>query len=211
MQFAPFRELSNQENSTQCLLSTANSCLHSRAALWTRRESNPRPNREPLRFLHAYPTIDFHSAAGHWQPTSNLYCVFQLQATVIAICDLPLDEASLPVTRSGVTRRDLHVPTYRPGLSIITYCNQAASAYELLSFLTCDLIFESHTTKCSACLLNRSSRCQNQGRAHIIFPRDKQSQSSFQPVNERFFATNAAREYTINFVEGDELTEEFVD
>jgi hypothetical protein len=40
--------------------------------LWSWRESNPRANKEDKSFLHAYPVINFRSAAGKGQPTTDL-------------------------------------------------------------------------------------------------------------------------------------------
>ena len=41
--------------------------------LWSWRESNPRPNRETIRFLHAYSGLHFRAAARPGPPTDALF------------------------------------------------------------------------------------------------------------------------------------------
>jgi len=36
--------------------------------LWSWRESNPRPNKEQISLLHAYPVIGFRTRTGSWHP-----------------------------------------------------------------------------------------------------------------------------------------------
>ncbi len=40
--------------------------------LWSRRDSNPRPNKQHIRFLHAYSAIDFRRKADSRPPTLRL-------------------------------------------------------------------------------------------------------------------------------------------
>jgi len=40
--------------------------------MWTWRESNPRPNKETIRFLHAYPSLRFRATARPGPPTAAL-------------------------------------------------------------------------------------------------------------------------------------------
>lgn len=39
-------------------------------SLWSWRESNPRPNKEPKSFLHAYPSVD--PSAATWSKATQL-------------------------------------------------------------------------------------------------------------------------------------------
>ena len=45
---------------------------HRHFCLWSWRESNPRPNRETIRFLHAYFSLHFRDAARPEPPTTSL-------------------------------------------------------------------------------------------------------------------------------------------
>ena len=44
--------------------------------LWSWRESNPRPNEEAIRFLHAYPLIDCRVQTGSGPPIPTLSPLF---------------------------------------------------------------------------------------------------------------------------------------
>ena len=41
-------------------------------AMWSWRESNPRPNRETIRFLHAYSSLWFSNADKTWTTNRHL-------------------------------------------------------------------------------------------------------------------------------------------
>ncbi len=49
--------------------------------LWSWRDLNPRPNAELMRFLRAYPAIDFHRKAGRRQPEPSAYPLNFRQST----------------------------------------------------------------------------------------------------------------------------------
>jgi len=50
-----------------------------RLCLWSRGESNPGPNREPICFLHAYLIIGFRKVTGNEQPITSLVSVLLAQ------------------------------------------------------------------------------------------------------------------------------------
>ena len=49
------------------------SSTKSTAKLWSRRVSNPRPNKEQLRFLHVYFVIGFRNKSEHKHPNLSLF------------------------------------------------------------------------------------------------------------------------------------------
>lgn len=52
--------------------------------LWSWRDSNPRPNKQHIRFLHAYSTIGFRLKAEDRHPTSSLSSkVFEFQPKLL--------------------------------------------------------------------------------------------------------------------------------
>ena len=65
--------------------------------LWSWRESNPRPNRETIRFLHAYLGLHFRDAARSKPPTATLS-----------------SKTSSPSRGSQETISDLPAPLYLP-------------------------------------------------------------------------------------------------
>ena len=65
--------------------------------LWSWRESNPRPNRETIRFLHAYLGLHFRDAARPKPPTATLS-----------------SKTSSPSRGSQETISDLPAPLYLP-------------------------------------------------------------------------------------------------
>jgi len=48
-----------------------------RTIWWSWRESNPRPNKQPKCFLHAYPLIGFRTYPGKQNPRHILSSVFK--------------------------------------------------------------------------------------------------------------------------------------
>ena len=52
-----------------------NRCARAPTARWSWRESNPRPNKEHVRFLHAYPGLDFRPMARPEPPTTGLSAI----------------------------------------------------------------------------------------------------------------------------------------
>lgn len=67
-----------RNKSEQILLALA---LRTRSDLWSRRESNPRPNTFYKRFLHAYFLIGCRGGAGQKHTYSSLSCINLLSAS----------------------------------------------------------------------------------------------------------------------------------
>lgn len=89
---------------------------HSHSELWTRWGSNPRPNKEFLSFLHAYPAIGFRCRLAHRQANSTLSLCFLATSYKLQSSRSPFDEASLYATRSGVIVRDSACPNLSEGI-----------------------------------------------------------------------------------------------
>ena len=90
--------------------------------LWSWRESNPRPNRETIRFLHAYSSLHFRDAARPGPPTtplssksSSLSRGFQ---ETISDCPAPL---YLPDSEQHPEERCL-VPSPSERIKPVNYC-----------------------------------------------------------------------------------------
>ena len=96
--------------------------MGSRICQWRWRELNPRPNRETIRFLHAYSRLHFRDAARPGPPTASLSSKFSLpsrgpQAT---ISDFPAP-LYLPDSEQHPEERCL-VLSPGEGIKPVNYC-----------------------------------------------------------------------------------------
>ena len=89
---------------------------------WSWRESNPRPNRETIRFLHAYSSLHFRDAARPGPPTATLSSKFSSPSRGIqeTISDFPAP-LYLPDSEQHPEERCL-VPSPSEGIKPVNYC-----------------------------------------------------------------------------------------
>ena len=97
--------------------------------LWSWRESNPRPNKEPIRFLHAYPSFGFRTSARPEPPTGVLA---SLDFGKLSKPNLPILDISAPPVRhaSGKkgSREMSRFSTLCRNKAYLLYFDQAARA-----------------------------------------------------------------------------------
>ena len=91
------------------------------STLWSWRESNPRPNKEPIGFLHAYPDLGFHALAGIRQPIRALSPEFHRCHGAGQKLSLYWSAPRDPDGTGHYLRRDVPSQYLVPGLCLI-YC-----------------------------------------------------------------------------------------
>ena len=89
-----------------------------RCFLWSWRESNPRPNKEPIGFLHAYPDLNFHAMTGIRQPivalSPDFHCYFGAKQQLFLYWSAPRD----PDGTGHYLRRDVPSQHLVPGFML---------------------------------------------------------------------------------------------
>ena len=128
--------------------------------LWRQRDSNPRPNKEPICFLHAYLGLDFRATARPKPLTIALSANISFQQ-----CSLPKPVPIFPhrLTHSASGRwlgAMSRFSTLCRNQANLLYFDYAARATVLLPVIMANPINE--RCSCSACLHTCSTCCQNQ-------------------------------------------------
>ena len=132
------------------------------SVMWTCGESNPGPNKEAIRFLHAYSSLHFRTAARPGPPTAVLSSKAFHQRREAAF---DYSRFSLHRLISGFGKTSSErclVPAPGAGIKPVTYCTSVRQR-ERNCFRQINLrkpcIIESDS-RLSACLHNTSSCCQ---------------------------------------------------
>ena len=131
--------------------------------LWSWRESNPRPHKETMCFLHAYSRLHFRATARPGPPTGALSSKFSsVHRGLYRLFPIFLRRRFLRFGTTSLGRRPVPLPC--KGIKLVIYC---ASIKQREHTCCCQLIFRpkrlwSLQSPSSACLHTISSRRQIQ-------------------------------------------------
>ena len=127
---------------------------------WKWRESNPRPNKEPICFLHAYLGLDFRAMARPKPPTIALSAKISFWHRSLPK-PVPIFPHRLIHSASGRWLGAMsRFSTLCRNWANLLYFDYAARATVLLPVIMANPINERYS--CSACLHTCSTCCQNQ-------------------------------------------------
>jgi len=130
---------------------------------WSWRESNPRPHKETMRFLHAYSSLHFRAPARPGPPTEALSSkISSVHRGLYRLFPIFLRRRFLRFGTTSLGRRLVPLPC--KGIKLVIYC---ASIKQREHTCCCQLIFRpkrlrSLKSPSSACLHTISSRRQIQ-------------------------------------------------
>ena len=134
---------------------------------WRQRDSNPRPNKEPICFLHAYLGLNFRAMARPKPPTIALSAVISFLHRSLQQ-PVPIFPHRLTHSASGRWLGAMsRFSTLCRNQANLLYFDYAARATVLLPVIMANPINE--RCSCSACLHTCSTCCQNQISPYVCY------------------------------------------
>ena len=117
--------------------------------MWSWRESNPRPNRETIRFLHAYSSLRFSCSSKTW--TTN-WCLILLISSTTRGCNrlFPNKPHRLTLRLGKRSLERCLVPSPGDGIKPVIYCTsirqRERNLFRQINFLTALIMEYTATT-----------------------------------------------------------------